>query len=821
MSSQTVDFTYINVRGWKTLKRNVIFHYGLENFQKIRKLEQLENKLIRLEYHIGFQLRCKRANIVPKGLRMKNRFKENHRFENFFKTTSFKLLKEIIRDNFQEKHHLVNELRHLKTSIRTSMPEFWGSICRLINNSKFNTSQIIQKRQDQKWSALEDEKYQNTNNKHKRRNDVVNLSKYPLQENEFKVLQLGLNYALPTTNKSQMIIETAIAVDEILARQDETKVNEVLHIRKTVSRILQKEKQKPDPKPEKWMSDGLNSLRSNEDICIAKADKGNVVVVMDVKEYEEKMNRLINEGPYAILNQDPTPKCKNKCNKILKRLVKEEKITQEKKNYLLLTNPTCPVIYGAPKIHKPLIPFRPVVDCRGSPTYRIAKDLKPILQCLIREHPYTIQNSYEFVDKLKKMKTSRQHVQVSFDVESLFTQVPIKETLEITKQLLQEKPAWRNICKLDEEDVIELLELCMTETNFQFRNNYYRQNEGMAMGSPISPIMAEIFMQHLETTKISQIQDLKNWLRFVDDGYGQVNRRKLEYVKDQLNNIHPKIKFTMEVENTNNHSLPFLDILVTRKEDGSFGHQIYRKPTHSDKYLHFTSAHPLCHKISAIDSLHYRALKLSDAENLKDELNHIKQTFIANGYPGYMVDASLQKMKIRVDSPPQSTDSQSKGRLILPWFNNTSNRIGGVIREELNVDIGYIPGRKISSFLCNTKDKRPKAEVGVYKIPCKENCQDIYVGETSRSLKIRVKEHQKDVEQAKTEESAVAGHVFEKEHHVDFGNASLVERETRTYNRLFKEGLYIRKAPNVMNRNNGMEIHEDWLDLLLPLTKTP
>jgi len=93
------------------------------------------------------------------------------------------------------------------------------------------------------------------------------------------------------------------------------------------------------------------------------------------------------------------------------------------------------------------------------------------------------------------------------------------------------------------------------------------------------------------------------------------------------------------------------------------------------------------------------------------------------------------------------------------------------------------------------------------------------VGETSRNLKVRVKEHEKDVEQAKILESAVAGHVFEKGHHIDFGNASIIQRETRNHNRLFMEGLYIRKAPNTMNRNNGMDIHEDWLDLLLPITK--
>jgi len=85
-----------------------------------------------------------------------------------------------------------------------------------------------------------------------------------------------------------------------------------------------------------------------------------------------------------------------------------------------------------------------------------------------------------------------------------------------------------------------------------------------------------------------------------------------------------------------------------------------------------------------------------------------------------------------------------------------------------------------------------------------------------------VKEHEKDVQKANTDESAVAGHVFENGHRIDFKDASLVHYETRSYNRLFMESLYIKKAPNTMNRNVGkVELHDDWTDLLLPITKLP
>ncbi|KAK4882178.1 hypothetical protein RN001_005497 [Aquatica leii] len=153
------------------------------------------------------------------------------------------------------------------------------------------------------------------------------------------------------------------------------------------------------------------------------------------------------------------------------------------------------------------------------------------------------------------------------------------------------------------------------------------------MGSPLSPVVANIFMESFETVALeSSILKPKVWFRYVDDTFIVWSHGHLELSKflDHLNNQHLDIKFTMEIES--NGSLPFLDVLVTRKPDGLLGHSVYRKPTHTDRYLHASSHHHPAQKRSVIESLVHRAFSICQPENLDSELRHLTRTLVNNGY---------------------------------------------------------------------------------------------------------------------------------------------------------------------------------------------
>lgn len=78
--------------------------------------------------------------------------------------------------------------------------------------------------------------------------------------------------------------------------------------------------------------------------------------------------------------------------------------------------------------------------------------------------------------------------------------------------------------------------------------------------------------------------------------------------------------------------LPFLDVLISRKVDGSFSHQVYRKKTHTEQYLHASSHHFLAQKIGVLSTLATRALWISDEDRLSKEKSHLLDVFVQNGY---------------------------------------------------------------------------------------------------------------------------------------------------------------------------------------------
>ena len=147
---------------------------------------------------------------------------------------------------------------------------------------------------------------------------------------------------------------------------------------------------------------------------------------------------------------------------------------------------------------------------------------------------------------------------------------------------------------LSVEQIMSLLEYTLTTTYFHYDNVCYQQIEGAAMGSPVSPIVTSLFVEDFEQKALSSFHTyLRFWRRYVDDTMVIIDKNLINEFTDHINNQHPVIKFTMEKEC--DLSLPMWDVLVTRDNIGKLRFKVYRKPTHTDHYLNFTSNHPLQH----------------------------------------------------------------------------------------------------------------------------------------------------------------------------------------------------------------------------------
>ena len=109
---------------------------------------------------------------------------------------------------------------------------------------------------------------------------------------------------------------------------------------------------------------------------------------------------------------------------------------------------------------------------------------------------------------------------VSFDVKNLFTQVPIDEALRVTEEKFASDPSLTERTSIPAPQLVELVELCVRSSYFQFQDSFYEQVDGTAMGSPLSPVIANLYMESLEGTAIRSAALQPNlWVRYMDDTF--------------------------------------------------------------------------------------------------------------------------------------------------------------------------------------------------------------------------------------------------------------------------------------------------------------
>ena len=164
--------------------------------------------------------------------------------------------------------------------------------------------------------------------------------------------------------------------------------------------------------------------------------------------------------------------------------------------------------------------------------------------------------------------------------------------------------------------IIKLLEFCLNSTSFTYQGQFYQQVEGAAMGSPLSPIVANIYMEKFEEEALATAPHPPSlWKRYVDDTFVIQKEEHSNEFLQHINSIEEKIKFTAESTRADG-AMPFLDTLVTPRRDGSLETRVYRKPTHTNQYLQWDSHHAINNKYSIISTLLHRAKNICSNKEL-------------------------------------------------------------------------------------------------------------------------------------------------------------------------------------------------------------
>ena len=433
---------------------------------------------------------------------------------------------------------------------------------------------------------------------------VVNLSSKKLTDIQHATLEKGLNNAI--TPKSPPATPYIVATEQAIDRSRVTK-DKADAIRSKVTQILQrKTKPQSNLSRQEWL--GLQDIKKDQSIMVLAADKGRATVLLDRADYVNKANTLLQDSnTYSQLKKDPTDKIKRKVIETLSQIRNSGNMSNDT-YFNLYPQLRIPKFYGLPKIHKEGTPLRPIVDSINSVMYQISKKLATILTPLVGNE-FHIKNSQDFVTKISNITIDDSEIMVSYDVKALFTSVPVHEVVHMIKSLLSRDRTLVDRTTLSVDNICDLLSLVLTNTYFSFNGKFYQQKFGMAMGSPVSPIVANIFMQDLETKAVQYSEFIpKIWYRYVDDTFVIIEKQHEDYFFEHINLINPSIQFTKELES--DHKLPFLDVLIHRDISGTLNTTVYRKPTHTNQYLNFESNHPLSTRIGVARTLFDRASQI-------------------------------------------------------------------------------------------------------------------------------------------------------------------------------------------------------------------
>ena len=196
---------------------------------------------------------------------------------------------------------------------------------------------------------------------------------------------------------------------------------------------------------------------------------------------------------------------------------------------------------------------------------------------------------------------------------------------------------------ITKSDLIELLRIATKNQLFQFEGNLYEQVDGVAMGSPLGPLMANSFMCNIEKQLETENKMPAFYKRYVDDTLSTMsNSETASEFLTTLNNSQPSIDFTMELEE--NGRLPFLGMDIIR--NGSrLDTKVYRKPTDTGLLLHYHSHVDGRYKRSLLNTMRNRAFKLSSTWKLfHQECERLKETFSRLRYPDKLVQSTIRQL---------------------------------------------------------------------------------------------------------------------------------------------------------------------------------
>ena len=430
---------------------------------------------------------------------------------------------------------------------------------------------------------------------------------------------------------------------------------------------------------------------------------------MDVDFYR---NKLVIEDH---LSSNTYRKVDNNCDKtVMTQLNKhvqtyKKHLTIKEQDYITNFKWQSSNFYVLPKIHKSneikreteqsstfFIEINSPMDLKGqpiiagcsSPTHRLSDLLDKLLSPIAKKVQTYVKDDWDFLHRLPKHLEYEKVTMYSVDITSLYTSINNDLGVEAISYWLNQH---RNLIpdRFSDQFIIESLKFVLENNNFMFDNEYYKQEDGTAMGTKVAPAYACLTVAYLEESKLftNTLRNIFspeqcNWIiahykRYMDDGFVPLlNSINIDDFMKCLNSLHPAIKFTFEKASFKNinglrvQTLNFLDVTVMLDSTNKLSTDIFYKPTNAHDYLNFGSDHPDHTKRNVPYNLAKRInCFVSDPHQTKTRLNELKCLLLKRDYPENIIDKAFHNALLQGPAPSPS----NKNDILLFVTTNFSN----------------------------------------------------------------------------------------------------------------------------------------------------
>ncbi|XP_068712836.1 uncharacterized protein [Montipora foliosa] len=363
----------------------------------------------------------------------------------------------------------------------------------------------------------------------------------------------------------------------------------------------------------------------------------------------------------------------------------------------------------------------------------------------------SVSDIFQLSEDIRNIPVDAEHILLSYDVIALFTNVPAHKTIGILGDKASAGNWFNNTYSLNltKDQLMELLKLATTNQLFQLDGILYEQGEGVVMGSPLGPLLANTFMCSIEE-KLEERNELPSFYkRYVDDTFTIMpDLNKANAFLDKLNSCHENLNFTMEIDEQG--TISFVGMNIT-KCGNRLETSVHRKSTNTGLLLHYHSHVDKRYKRCLLSTMINRAYRLSSTPNVfSAECNKLRTTFLNLNYPVNLINSSINEFLHNIDNisaPDEASDGTSNIVVPLPFKDQKSAYSVKREMQNLNAKIGVqikpvFQSKKISQAL-SLKEKKPPIvnnQCMVYKIQC-DLCDTDYVGYTTRHLHQRICKH--------------------------------------------------------------------------------